>query len=297
VIGWLSALAEMNILRLAASLALLFSLTASAAVHRDLRTMPPDNPASGSTPSMPGDAGLDNVLHEYGIERGSEKAGILAAWFDKISHDPVIARSLPGGVGALDRVFLDADQRDAVISRGIAHLSAADRLLYLQLFTRLFDELVPVNCFGLVDIVAVMNRITIAQMSNADAELYLRLLYKVLVSSASDRPLRSPPPQQYSEAVDALSRAVVIELEGDPFDLDQYQFYTTHPSAATPSDICWLTRVTLHAIGRLPRSQRDIFLLPALTNPNAASPMSPGDASPAGRPPPASARPPSTTIP
>jgi hypothetical protein len=142
-----------------------------------------------------------------------------------------------------------------------------------------------------------MNRITIAQMSNADAELYLRLLYKVLVSSASDRPLRSPPPQQYSEAVDALSRAVVIELEGDPFDLDQYQFYTTHPSAATPSDICWLTRVTLHAIGRLPQAQRDIFLLPALTNPNAASPMSPGDASPAGRPPPASARPPSTTIP
>ncbi len=138
------------------------------------------------------------------------------------------------------------------MSGGLARHTAPDRMDYLKLLTRLFDELVPVNCFGLNDCSAAMNHVTIVQMSDADAELYLRLLYKVLVSGVSDAPVRLPTREQYAAASDELSREVVIELDADPVNLDRYQLYSTYTASATPSDVWWVTRVTLHAMEKMP---------------------------------------------
>jgi hypothetical protein len=283
---------------LTGGLAVLLSSTAGAAVHHDFHSLAPDNPATLSAPaSGPEATALNKVLRQYGIEQGSNKARILSAWFDKVSHDPIIAARIPGGAGGLERVLLDADKREALMSTGLARLTVQDRLLYLQLFTRLLDELVPVNCFGLVDVIAVMNRITVAVMSDADAQIYLGLLYKVLVSSVSEMPERSLTPRQYTAAVDSLSRAIVIELDADPVDLDRYHFYTTHSLAATPSDVCWMTRVTLHAIARMPEGERDLFLLSIFTDSKAASHASPVDAEPAKAPLPSSTAPPDLKMP
>jgi hypothetical protein len=281
--------------RLSGWLALLLSLTASAAIHQDLHDESLESPAIASAPTTLEGAGFDNVLRRYGIEQNSGKARILSVWFDKVLHDPVIAKRIPGGTRALERDFLDADKREALLSSGPARLTPADRLAYLQLFTRLLDELVPVSCFGLVDIIAVVNHITIAQMSDADTELYLRLLYKVLVSGASDMPVHLPTPEQYTAAVEELSRQIVIELHEDPVDLDRYVSYTTRPSAATASVVCWTTRVTLHAIAKMPEAERDFVVLSAISHPNAASLVKPGDAIKA--PFPSSGRPQETTIP
>lgn len=273
--------AERNALRLVVSLVLLFSVTASAAIHQDLHADSPDNPPAVQAPSIPGEAGLADVMSQYGIAQGSERAQMLAAWFEKVLHDPVIKQRIPGGAHALEQIFIDEGKREAVMSSGLARLTPADRLLYLQLFTRLLDELVPVNCFGLVDINAAMNHITIDQMSAADAELYLRLLFKVLKSSGSAAPVGMPTAQQYSAAVEALSREIVVELDADPVNLDRYHLYTTHPELATPSDVCWLTRVTLHAIERMPEAERDFVLVPAITDPDAASAGNAAEANPA----------------
>ncbi|MBP0593388.1 hypothetical protein J8I87_27570 [Paraburkholderia sp. LEh10] len=289
--------AQRNLPWLAGSVALLLSLSASAAIHQDFGDRLPDNPPNVEAPSKPEMGGLDDMLSQQGVAEGSEKARILIAWLEKVVNNPVIERRIPGGARALDAIFLDEGKREALMSSGLARLTPADRLLYLQLFTRLLDELVPVNCFGLVDISAVMNRITIAQMSDADAEQYLQLLYKVLVSSASDVTERLPTPEQYAAAMETLSREIVIELDADPVNLDRYQLYTTHPASATPSDVCWMTRVTLHAIEKMPETERDIVLMAAITTPDATSLARPDETNPEHVPLPSWARPPNTTIP
>ncbi|WP_241018243.1 hypothetical protein [Paraburkholderia sp. Tr-20389] len=205
------------------------------------------------------------MLSQNGIVPGSEKARVLTAWFDVILRDPVIQTRFPGGARALQKVFFDEGKREALMSSGLARLTPNERLDYLQLFTRLLDELVPVNCFGLVDMTAVMNRITLAQMSDTDTALYLRLLYRVLVSSGSDIPVRLPTQEEYDAAVEELSRAIVIELDADPASMDRYELYMVHPSQATPSDVCWTTRVTLHAIAKMSETERDFVLLPAIS--------------------------------
>ncbi|WP_233853587.1 hypothetical protein [Paraburkholderia sp. HD33-4] len=219
-------------------------------------------------------------MGQYGIARDSTKARIVAAWLEKVEQDPAIERRIPGGVRGLEEVFLDETKREALMSSGLARLTPADRLTYVKLFAHLLDEFVPVNCFGLVDINAVMNRITLAQMSDVDAELYLRLIYKVLVSGESGIPVRLPTPQQYSAAVDVLSSEIVIELDADPVNLDRYHSYTAHPELSTPSDVCWTTRVTLHAIERMPERERDFILMPAIMDTDAASLASPDGTNP-----------------
>jgi hypothetical protein len=250
-----------------------------------------------TAPAKLSSARLDEMLSQNGIARDSEKARMLSTWIDMVLHDPIIAKRIPGGARALKQVFLDEGKREALMSSGLARLTPSDRLLYLQLFTRLLDELVPVNCFGLVDITAAMNRITIAEMSDADAGLYLRLIYKVLVNSASEVPTRLPTLQEYSIAIEELSRAIVIELDADSVNLERYALYTAHPSAATPSDVCWLTRVTLHAIAKMPETERDFILLPAVTNPDAGSLANPVEAKPAQAPLPSWGKPPGATMP
>jgi hypothetical protein len=276
--------AQRNALRLSGSLTLFFSLAAGAAIHQNLDNPLPEKAPNASAPAWFGGPDLSDALDQYGMVPDSTKARIVAAWLQKVEKDPAIERRIPGGVHALEQMFLDEGQREALMSSGLARLTPADRLTYLQLFTHLLDEFVPVNCFGLVDINAVMNRITLSQMSDADAERYLRLIYKVLVSSASGVPVRLPTPQQYSAAVDVLSSEIVIELDADPVNLDRYQSYSAHPESSTPSDVCWTTRVTLHAIERMPEAERDFILMPAIVNTDAASLANPDGTNPAMAP-------------
>jgi len=297
VIRGIFAIAKRNRPWLAGWLIFLLSLTANAAIHQVLHSDPPENRSTMTAPAKLSSARLDEMLSQNGIARDSEKARMLSTWIDMVLHDPIIAKRIPGGARALKQVFLDEGKREALMSSGLARLTPSDRLLYLQLFTRLLDELVPVNCFGLVDITAAMNRITIAEMSDADAGLYLRLIYKVLVNSASEVPTRLPTLQEYSIAIEELSRAIVIELDADSVNLERYALYTAHPSAATPSDVCWLTRVTLHAIAKMPETERDFILLPAVTNPDAGSLANPVEAKPAQAPLPSWGKPPGATMP
>ena len=284
-------------LRLAGSLTLLLSLAAGAAVHQKLDIQVPGEPPNVLAPSRPDAPDLNNILGQDGIAPGSTKARIVAAWLEKLRQDPAIERRIPGGVGGLEQMFLDEQKREALMSSGLARLTPGDRLIFLKLFTRLLDELVPVNCFGLFDISAVMNHITIAQMSDADAELYLGLIYKVLVSSASDMPVRLPTSRQYAGAVEVLSHEIFIELDADPVNIDLYGLYAEHPELATPSDVCWMTRVTLHAIERMPEKERDFIMMPAVTDSDAASIARPDGASPVVAPLPSWTRPSGTTIP
>jgi hypothetical protein len=133
------------------------------------------------------------------------------------------------------------------------------------LLTRFLDELVPVNCFGLSDMRSVMNRISLREMTDSDVDLYFSLLFKVLVIEASNAPVPTGTPQQNEAADQQLSHTLIAELHGDEMNMERYAYYASNPSKATASDMCWMTRVTLHAIIAMPDPERDFILLRTMT--------------------------------
>ncbi|WP_246279205.1 hypothetical protein [Paraburkholderia ultramafica] len=250
---------------------------ASAAIHRDLDSLalPADATAAASADAGPGDLG--SVFSSYGIDPDSNKARIVVAWVEKIRQDPLIAVGIPGGAQRVAQIFLDPAAREELMASGLARLAPADRFRYVQLLTKLLDEQVPVNCFGLLDMRAVMTRVSLREMSESDVEQYFSLLHQVLVSEASHAPITEPTPQQYAAAERQFTRAVITELQGDQADVDRFAFYSSHPSQATPLDVCWATRVALHAIIAMPDPERDHVLFQTIV------PHDGSDASSAGQ--------------
>jgi hypothetical protein len=245
---------------------LIVTVSASAAIHRDTSDFATQMDPPMAPPVAPGSTDYDELLRRYGVEPGSEKAQTILKWVGRIRNDPVIARNLPDGADSVGAVFLDPAKRQILMSDGIARLDAADRLQYVQLIARLLDELVPVNCYGLSDMSAVMMRVRFQDMSNADVDQYLGLLYKVVARYASDTPIQIPTRDQSAAGKAQLSRDVAAELQGDPDSLDRYAYYASHPSAATPADTCWMARVTMHAIIVMPNPERDYVLLPSISD-------------------------------
>jgi len=274
-----------------------FSSAALAAIRRDpdaaARPVAPDPAASTSDA---GRSALEQLLGRNGIGPDSNKARIILAWVEKIQQDPLIAAEVRTGGQHVGQIFLDSQAREDFMSNGLSHLKPADRLQYVKLLTRFLDELVPVNCFGLYDMSAVMNRVSLREMSDADVDQYFGLLYKVLVSDVSHAPLPEPTPQQSAAAERQLTRTLIAELRGDETNIERFAFYTSNPKQATPSDVCWTTRVTLHAIIAMPDPERDLVLLKTMA-PRHASQETQLGTPPTASPPPASSRPGSASAP
>ncbi|CAB3768483.1 hypothetical protein [Paraburkholderia humisilvae] len=228
---------------------------------------------------------FDQMFREQGIEPDSAKAQIVRTWINKMRHDPIIASAIPGGAQGLGRLFLDTQTRETVLLNGLVRLSAADRLSYVQLLSKFLDELVPVDCFGLVDMNDVMNRVSLREMSDADAAQYFDLLAKVMVSDALNAPIVLPTHEQYAAAKLQLAHALFAQLSGDESDMTRFKNYSANPAQATPSDTCWATRVTMHAILSMPDPGRDFILLISILQSVAQKKAPAGGETPSDTPP------------
>jgi hypothetical protein len=158
-------------------LALIAALTAatlvSAAIRHDPDSAPqPVAPGPVAGAAEYGQRDLDQLLRNHGIDPDSNKARIILAWVEKIQHDPVIASDTHGGARHVGEIFLDSRAREEFMSNGLAHLTPSDRLQYVKLLTKFLDELVPVNCFGLHDMRAVMNRVYTAAVCGGRASTH-----------------------------------------------------------------------------------------------------------------------------
>lgn len=245
---------------------LIFALAAttltSAAIRRDADFDSP-SAAEDATPSPRDERRIDlqRLLGEHGIAPDSGKARIIVTWVDRILRDPAIAAHIPGGPQHIEQIFLDPTTREQFMAQGLAHLLPSDRFAYMQLLTRFFDEMVPVNCFGRSNMSEIMSRVSLLDMNETDIDQYFSLLYRVLVNDPASRPAPVPTPQENAAAERAFSHSVIAELHGDQTDIDRFATYATNPASATPTDLCWATRVTLHAIIAMPAAERDVVLL------------------------------------
>ncbi|MDQ7978226.1 hypothetical protein QYH69_13325 [Paraburkholderia sp. SARCC-3016] len=274
---------------LVALVALVTATSADAALryNRDTVQLPEDAALPTLSP-RPEQRFWDQMFRAQGVDPGSNKARIVRAWIDRIGQDPLIASAIPGGANGIGRLFLDPQAREIVMTNGLVRLSATDRLSYVALMTKFLDELVPVNCFGLTSLSDVMARVTLREMPEPDVAQYFELLSKVLESDALNRPVILPTGAQYASAQHHLSRALFVQLGGNTYDMSRFENYVSNPSQATPSDACWATRVTLHAILSMPDPDRDVVLLLTIMHSvdesvtparGASSPIAPSPAS------------------
>ncbi|BCQ28529.1 hypothetical protein NK8_67190 (plasmid) [Caballeronia sp. NK8] len=198
----------------------------------------------------------DEMLVANGIDPSSDKGRLILTWIARINADSMVR----GNAHRSSRLFLNPRTRAELISDGLERLSPDLRLQYVSLIAKFLDTLVPFDCFGLNNMSAVVDRISLSAMSEADIDAYFRVLLAALRASELETRIDIPSAQQYEDADESLRRSLLEQLGYLPANIARYVAYSQNPSAAAPVDACWGIRVTMHAILALPDPERDIVL-------------------------------------
>ncbi|SAK86903.1 hypothetical protein AWB78_04484 [Caballeronia calidae] len=211
---------------------------------------------AAASATAPRQSVYDSLLVADGVDPQSGKGQLIIAWIRRINDDPVIL----GNPHSTSRLLLNSSARARQVTEGLERVSPGLRLQYVALISKFLDTLVPPDCFGSNDMTAVINRISLSAMSEADIDGYFHVLHAALHASVSAASLDSPSPEQYSRAEERLKLSILQELGYVPADVARYSAYATNPRGAAPADACWAMRVTLHAILAMPEPERDIVL-------------------------------------
>ncbi|WP_250519143.1 hypothetical protein [Caballeronia sp. ATUFL_M1_KS5A] len=198
----------------------------------------------------------DEMLVANGINPSSDKGRLILAWVARINADSMIK----GNAHRSSRIFLNPRARAELMADGLERLAPGLRLQYVSLIAKFLDTLVPFDCFGLNDMSAVVDRISLSAMSEADIDAYFRVLLAALRASGLETRLDTPSAQQYEDADESLRRSLLHQLGYLPANIARYAAYSQNPRAAAPVEACWAMRVTMHAILALPDPERDIVL-------------------------------------
>lgn len=198
----------------------------------------------------------DEMLVENGVDPASEKGQLILAWIARINGDPVVA----GNVQRMSNLMLNPGARAELMADGLGRMAPALRLQYVALITKVLDTLVPPDCFGLNEMDAVIDRVSLNAMSDADIDGYFRMLLAALRAAQSGAALDTPSPQQYAQAESSLKLSLLRELDYAPGNVARYTAYSANPQSVPPVDACWAMRVTMHAILAMPDPERDVVL-------------------------------------
>jgi hypothetical protein len=72
--------------------------------------------------------------------------------------------------------MLNPGALDEALADGLGRMAPALRLQYVALIAKVYDTLVPPDCFGLYEMDAVIDRVSLNAMSDADIDGYFRML-------------------------------------------------------------------------------------------------------------------------
>jgi hypothetical protein len=220
-----------------------------------------DASASNGGPSV-----YDEMLVANGVDPASEKGRLILAWIARINRDPVVN----GNVQRTSKLLLNSGARADLMADGLERMSPALRLQYVALIAKVLDTLVPPDCFGLNDMDAVIDRVSLNAMSDADVDGYFRTLLAALRAAQTGTAPDAPSPQQFAQAEAKLKLSLLRELGYAPANVARYTAYTVDPRRANPVDACWAMRVTMHAMLAMPDPERDVVLRQTVQSQRAA---------------------------
>jgi hypothetical protein len=216
--------------------------------------------ASVVTPAS--DAWQDtHYLWRAGVEPDSIKARIAESWFVRLLADPAVALAVPGGTAGLEAKLRDDVARERLIKNGIPRLAPDDRLAYFMLLTKYIGEAAHGDCHGVTTMQDIVDRISVGNMSDADAAEYFALLHRIVIRSLLAAPVTQPTPAQFEMALRHLDDAVNAALAGDPQALARMVRITSGARGVTVADVCWASALLMRSVVEMDGPDRDALLL------------------------------------
>jgi hypothetical protein len=207
-------------------------------------------------------AGQDTgYLWEVGVAPDSIKGRIVDAWFDRLRADPAVAIAVPGGAAGLEAQLRDDAARDRLIKSGIARLTPEDRLAYFVLLTKYIGKAVRGGCHDVASMQDIVNRVSVSNMSDADAAEYFSLLYRIVIGSLLAAPVTPPTLRELDTALHHLDEAVNAELADDPQAVARMMRMTNGAQGASMADVCWASAILMHSVVEMRGPDRDTLLL------------------------------------
>jgi hypothetical protein len=200
-------------------------------------------------------------LWQMGVAPDSIKGRIVDAWFERLRADPAVAIAVPGGAAGLEAELRDDEARDRLIKSGIARLAPEERLAYFMLLTKYVGKVVRGDCHGVASMQDIVDRVSVSNMSDADAAEYFSLLHRIVTGSLLAAPLTPPTPLQLDMALRHLDDAVNAELSGDPQAVARMTRMTHGGPGASMADVCWASAILMQSVVEMGPPDRDTLLL------------------------------------
>ncbi|MGN6084623.1 hypothetical protein [Trinickia sp.] len=194
-------------------------------------------------------------LKQLGVQPGTKKAEILLKWDRAIRNAPDLkarfAHGFPPPQSAAGQ-YLFAD--------GLSRITPAQRAEFWSLYARVAAAHLPDNCYGESNPAAITSRLmTFANFTDDDADEYMGLSAAILHASVRHDPEHVPTSSEYQAATLALGRLMVTDIK-DKADAGRFARIMVSPGSASVADKCWITRVSIRAIEKLPATEKEIAL-------------------------------------
>ncbi|MGY6202291.1 hypothetical protein [Paraburkholderia strydomiana] len=150
-----------------------------------------------------------------------------------------------------------------VFADGMSRVTPARRAEFWSLYARVAAAHLPDDCYGQASPTAISSRLmAFPNLTDEDTDEYLGLTAAMLHANAQHAPEHVPTPAELMVASTALGKMMVTEVKSKA-DADHLARVLVNRSTASIADACWVTKVSIRAIDRLPPDQKDVLLASA----------------------------------
>jgi len=197
-------------------------------------------------------------LKELGVQPGTKKAAIMMKWHRMIREAPDLKAAFPAGIPPSQ-----TPQGQVVFADGMMRVTPAKRAEFWSLYARVAAAHLPDDCYGQASSTAISSRLmAFPNLTDEDTDEYLGLVVAMLHASAQHAPEHVPTPAERMAASTALGKLMMTEVKSKA-DADHLARVLVNRSAASIADACWVTKVSIRAIDRLPPDEKDVLLASA----------------------------------
>lgn len=220
-------------------------------------------PSASNPQAVPADAEAlvaqafeEQRLKQVGVQPGTKKAGILLKWQRSLLNAPDIKARFPTG--------LPSPQSPAgaiAMADGLSRITPAQRAEFWSLYARVAAAHLPDDCYGQRESPEISRRLmSFPNFTDDETDEYMGLVAAILHADARQDPVQLPTVADHSAAVIVLGRVMSSEVRSKA-DADRIARVSVNRAAASVTDICWVTKVSIRAIDKLPPKEKEVLLV------------------------------------
>jgi TonB family protein len=249
--------------------------------------LPPPAASAQSATSAPS---LDQaiqaaMLQKWGIAPDSARAALIKRWGERMRDDPDVSRFFGNGPNHANVLLLSPPVRNAFFIEGVLRLSPEDRSKLTELTLTALNN-APPDCGGVKSTALIMSgNAQLATMSDADAEAFFSITFKILKQSALQTPLAQVTEEQRAQSLNALGNTLKDMLKNDVDGTRAIASAAVDPAGISAGAWCKSMRVYYQALLNTPQPYRDWAIVASNSDAKAKLGLLPQSSTPGAVPP------------